>query len=98
MSQRDGLAQSGFVTAIAPYDRRAGKTIGQPRIITRGFVHAPDAGELLDQAKALVRSAADVRKGTAPRQVEEKVEQALTGLFYRQTKQKPVVTVALVEV
>ncbi len=41
--QRDGLAQSGFVTAIAPYDRRAGKTIGQPRIVTRGFVHAPNA-------------------------------------------------------
>ena len=30
--------------------------------------------------------------------LEEKVEQALSGLFYRETRQKPVVTVALVDV
>jgi ribonuclease J len=96
--QRDGLAQSGFVTAIAPYDRRAGKTIGQPRIVTRGFVYAPNAEHLLAQAGELVRSTAASRRGTAPGKVEEKVERALSGLFYRETRQKPVVTVALVEV
>ena len=98
IGQRDGLAQSGFVTAIAPYDRRAGKTTGQPRIVTRGFVHAPNAQHLLAQAEELVRSTAAARRGTAPYKVEAKVEQALSGLFYRETKQKPVVTVALVEV
>jgi len=98
IGQRDGLAQSGFVTAIAPYDRRAGKTTGQPRIVTRGFVHAPNAQHLLAQAEELVRSTAAARRGTAPDKVEAKVEQALSGFFYRETKQKPVVTVALVEV
>jgi ribonuclease J len=96
--QRDGLAQSGFVTAIARYDRRAGKTTGQPRIVTRGFVHAPNAEHLLAQAGELVRSTAAARRGTAPGKVEAKVEQALSGLFYRETRQRPVVTVALVDV
>jgi ribonuclease J len=96
--QRDGLAQSGFVTAIASYDRRAGKTIGQPRIVTRGFVHAPNAEHLLAQAGDLVRSTAAAKRGTAPGKVEARVEQALSGLFYRETRQKPVVTVALVDV
>jgi ribonuclease J len=98
IGQRDGLAQSGFVTAIAPYDRRAGKTIGQPRIVTHGFVHASNAEHLLAQAGELVRSTAAGRRGTAPGKVEETIERALSGLFYRETRQKPVVTVALVEV
>jgi ribonuclease J len=98
MRQRDGLAQSGFVTAVAPYDRHAGKTVGQPRIITRGFVYAPNAEDLLAQAGDLVSSTAAVKQGTAPGKVEEKVEQALASLFYRETKRKPVVTVALVDV
>ena len=50
------------------------------------------------QAGDLVRSTAAARRGTAPGKVEEKVERALSGLFYRETRQKPVVMVALVEV
>ncbi len=98
MSQRDGLAQSGFVTAIALYDRRAGKAVGQPRIITQGFVYAPDAEELLSQAGDVVRSTASVKRGTAPGKVEETVERALSSFFYEETRRKPVVTVALIEV
>ena len=97
MRQRDELAQSGFVTAIARYDRQAGRTVGQPRIITRGFVYVPDAEDLLARAGDVVRSTASVRRGTAPDKVEEKVEQALSSFFYRETKRKPVVTVALLE-
>jgi ribonuclease J len=98
MRQRDGLAHSGFVTAVAPYDRRAGKTVGQPRIITRGFVYAPNAENLLAQAEDLVRATASVRRGTAPDQVEKKVERALSDFFYRETRRRPVVTAAMMEV
>lgn len=97
MRQRDELAQSGFVTAIARYDRRAGKTVGQPRIITSGFVYTPDAQDLLSRAGKVVSAAASGERGTAPEEVEAKVERALSSLFYRETKRKPVVTVALTE-
>jgi ribonuclease J len=98
MRQRDGLAESGFVTAVAPYDRHAGKTVGQPRIITRGFVYAPDAEDLLAQAGDLVRSTASVKRGTASDKVEERVERALSDFFYQETRRRPVVTVAMMEV
>jgi ribonuclease J len=98
MNQRDGLAQSGFVTAIAGYDRQSGKTVGKPRIITRGFVYVPDADDLLSRAEDVLRRAASVRNGTGPHKVEEKVERALSSFFYRETKRRPVVTVALMEV
>jgi len=95
--QRDELAQGGFVTAVARYDRQAGKTVGQPRIITSGFVYTPDAQDLLSQAGKVVSTAASGKRGSAPAEVEAKVERALSSLFYRETKRKPVVTVALTE-
>jgi len=98
MRQRDELAQSGFVTAIARYDGQTGKIVGQPRIVTRGFVYVPDAEDLLLRAEDVVRSAASAKRGSAPGKVEERVEKALSSFFYRETKRKPVVTVALVEV
>jgi ribonuclease J len=97
MRQRDDLAQSGFVTAITRYDRRAGKLVGQPRILTHGFVYVPDAEALLAQAEEVVRTAASTRRGTAPEKVEAKVEQALSSFLYRETKRKPVVKAVLVE-
>ncbi len=97
MGQRDELAQSGFVTAVASYDRKAGKLVGQPRLISRGFVYVPDAEDLLSRAGDVARSAASVQPGTKAGKVEAKMEQALSSFFYRETKRKPVVTVALVE-
>jgi ribonuclease J len=98
MRQRDDLAQSGFVTAIVRYDRQTGQPLGQPRIITRGFVFAPDAGDLLSSAQDVVRSAVASKNGHTPEKLEAKVEQALSSFFYRQTRRKPVVTAALIEV
>jgi ribonuclease J len=97
MGQRDELAQGGFVTAVASYDRRAGRMVGQPRLISRGFVYVPDAEDLLSRAGDVARSAASVKQGTAPARVEEKIERALSTFFYRETKRKPIITVALVE-
>jgi ribonuclease J len=71
--------------------------VGQPRIITRGFVYAPDAEDLLTRAENLVRTTASVKRGTAPGKVEERVERALSSFFYQETKRRPLVTVAMME-
>jgi mRNA degradation ribonuclease J1/J2 len=39
-----------------------------------------------------------VRRGTAPDKVEQKVEQALSDFFYRETRRKPIVAAAMMEV
>jgi ribonuclease J len=97
MREREALGQSGFVTAIVRYKRQKGRPVGQPRIITRGFVFTPEAEELLSRAKDVVRSAASVKPGTALGQVEEEVEKALSHFFYKETRRRPVVTSAVIE-
>ncbi len=96
MHERDRLKQNGFVTAVVHYERQKGRPIGQPRLITQGFVFVPEAEDLLLRARDVVRSAANVQEGTPPDQVEDKIERALADFFYRETRRNPVVTAAVV--
>jgi ribonuclease J len=98
MRERETLGAGGFVMAVVPYERRQGQLVGQPRITTRGFIFAPEAEELLSRAEDVVRSAASVEPWTPPNEVEEQVEQALSRFLYRETRRRPVVVSAVVEV
>lgn len=98
MRQRDALSESGFVTAVIPYNPRKGRPAGQPRIITRGFVFTPEAEDLLSRAEDVVRSAASVTRGAKPADVEKNVEQALSQFLHRETRRDPLVIATLVEI
>ncbi len=95
--EREALSENGFVTVAARYDRRAGQLVGPSRILTGGFVYAPESGDLLDRAQDVIRSAGSVKPGTAPEKVEEKVERALAHFFYRETRRNPVVRSAVMD-
>ena len=97
MREREALGENGFVTAIVRYDRQAGRPAGEPRILTRGFVFTPEAEDLLSRAVDVIRSAASVQAGTAPEEVEERVERELSRFLYRETRRHPVVMSAVME-
>lgn len=97
MRERDALRESGFVAAIVRYRRGTGRPLGEPRIITRGFVFIPESEELLSRAGDVIRSAASVAPGTAPDQVEEQIERALSRFIYRETRREPIVIAAVIE-
>jgi ribonuclease J len=95
--EREALGENGFVTVAVRYDRRAGQLVGRSRILTGGFVYAPESGDLLDRAQDVIRSAGSVKPGTASTEVEAKVERALAQFFYRETRRSPVVRSAVME-
>ena len=97
MGQRDALAQSGYVTAVALYNREAGSIVGKPRVITHGFVLLPDAQDLISQAEEVIHTSGTVKAGTAPQKVEDEVAKALSNLFRQEARRKPVVSVVLME-
>ena len=55
LRDRRVLAEEGVVVVVATVDVRAGEVVGNPEIVTRGWVHAPEAEELLEEASASVR-------------------------------------------
>jgi ribonuclease J len=95
MRERELLGQSGFVMAALSRSRQSGQIVGQPRIITRGFVFTPEADDLLVRAQDVIRTAVSEAKSG---ELEEKVELALSRFLYRETRRHPVVVVVAVEV
>jgi ribonuclease J len=97
MSEREALGQNGFVMSIVRYERRTGRPVGRPRIITRGFIFVPGAEDLLAQAEEVTLSAASARPGTPAARIEEQVQAALSAFLYRETRSRPIVIPTVIE-
>src|SRR5260221_2013129 len=54
LRDRRNLAEEGLVVVIVTVDSKTGEGVTGPEIVTRGWVYAPEAEELLEEAKAAV--------------------------------------------
>ena len=97
LREREKLGRNGFVMSTIRYDQKSGRPVGQPRIVTRGFIFVPGAENLLARAEDVTRSAASVQPGTPVAAVEEQVQDALSNFFYRETQSRPVVIPVVME-
>ena len=52
LRDRRVLAEEGVVVVVVTVDAKSGEVLTGPEIITRGWVYAPEAEELLDEARA----------------------------------------------
>jgi ribonuclease J len=97
MRERETLGRNGFVMCIVRYERRTGRPVGRPRIITKGFIFAPGAEDLLAQAEEVTLSAALAKPRTSPEQVEKQIQAALSKFLYQETKGRPIVIPTVIE-
>jgi ribonuclease J len=54
LRDRRNLAEEGLVVVIVTVDATTAEVVTGPEIVTRGWVYAPEAEELLEEAKAAV--------------------------------------------
>ena len=92
--EREILSRDGFVLVNLVMDKDSSRLIEDPEIITRGFVYAREADELLEAARRLVVENVD-RSGNGRMQGD--LEQALKAFFYTRTKRRPMVFVTISE-
>lgn len=86
---REKLSDSGFVVVVADTDGN-GHILGQPEFISRGFADRHDSQELFEKAQeTVVRTVRKYRDH--PKQVEDKVADAVGRYLYRETGLRPVV-------
>ncbi len=70
LRDRRVLSEEGVVVVVATVDLHARDLVGDPEIVTRGWVHGPDAEELVEEATALrsqVPRSCTLRRGLRPR-------------------------------
>ncbi len=89
MRDRQRLSQDGFIVALIPVNKRR-RLVGEPQIVSRGFVYVNDAEELFEAGRQEIKRR--YRQGT------HQLRRALEDLFYRETRSRPVVLPQFVRV
>src|SRR5204863_4568378 len=94
LRDRKVLAEEGVVIVVVTVDAKSGEVLTGPEIITRGWVYAPEAEELLDEARAAVlaslEEAADAG-GTDFETLKRHARAALGRFVNERTRRRPMI-------
>jgi ribonuclease J len=100
LRDRRKLAEEGVVVVVSTVDIQTGKVLVGPEIITRGWVYAPEAEDLLDEACDTVADALEKALADGIRDVEQLEREArrATGKFVSErTKRRPMIVPVVME-
>jgi ribonuclease J len=101
LRDRRNLAEEGLVVVIVTVDAKTGEVVTGPEIVTRGWVYAPEAEELLEEAKAAVlaslREATD-EGATDFDTLRRHARRSLGKFINERTKRRPAVIPVVMEV
>jgi ribonuclease J len=92
--ERELLSREGFVMVNLVTDSISGKLAQQPEIVTRGFVYAPEAAELLASTSERISRAVERANGN----LAQDVETAVRNFLYNETKRRPLVFVNVTQI
>ncbi|MEY2468229.1 MAG: ribonuclease, partial [Actinomycetota bacterium] len=107
LRDRKVLAEEGVVIVVVTVDGKTGDVLGKPEVITRGWVYAPEAEDLLDEAREAVRVAVmnlskdsqTSQDATADIETLRKTARSALGKFVNEkTRRRPMIVPIVMEV
>ena len=101
LRDRRVLAEEGVIVVVVTVDVKSGEVLTGPEIITRGWVYAPEAEDLLDEARKAVivslEEAAD-EGATDFETLKRHIRTALGRFVNERTKRRPMIVPVVMEV
>jgi ribonuclease J len=101
LRDRRALSEEGMIVVVATIDAQTGEIVSGPEIITRGWVYAPEAEDLLGEARRRVResleAASEERVGDWST-LKRHARDALRSFVWERTQRRPVVVPVIMEV
>jgi ribonuclease J len=99
---RRALAREGILMVVVSVDRQSGQIVAGPEILTRGFVHAKESGDLLDATKLHVRKAlGEYTNGHSTDDwgyLSRQIREAAANYLFRETRRRPMILPMVLEV
>jgi ribonuclease J len=101
LRDRRVLAEEGVVIVVVTVDAKSGEILTGPEIITRGWVYAPEAEELLGEARLAVLHAMEQAADSGSVDFEtlrRRARSALGKFVSERTKRRPMIVPVIMEV
>jgi ribonuclease J len=98
LRDRKVLADEGVVIVVVTVDSKTGDVIGRVEVITRGWVYAPEAEDLLDEARERVRAQVSAVASTDVDTLRKTARSALGKFVSERTRRRPMIVPIVMEV
>ncbi|MGQ0825946.1 MAG: ribonuclease J [Actinomycetota bacterium] len=101
LRDRRALAEEGVVVVIVTVDAHSGEVVTGPEIVTRGWVYAPEAEDLLEDARRVVREAIEhaAKEGATDFDTMRRhARKSLAKFIDERTRRRPIVIPVVMEV
>ncbi len=101
LRDRRALAEEGVVVVIVTLDSQTGEVVTGPEIVTRGWVYAPEAEDLLEEAKQVVRESISeaAREGATDFDTMRRhARKSLAKFIDERTRRRPTVIPVVMEI
>jgi ribonuclease J len=98
---RQMLARDGILMVVVAVDRRSGRVVAGPDMLSRGFVPGREGQEVLDEARDVVLQALDHGGGDVPSDwdfANRKIKDSLGKFLYKKTQRRPMILPLVMEV
>ena len=100
LGDRKQLSEDGLFTVVIPLKKKTGELIGQPEIISRGFVYVKKLGRT-DCGREKIWSRGLRRSSHRPQRMERyknNIRSALKNELYHKTKRTPIILPIIIEI
>lgn len=100
LRDRQLMSEEGVVVVVARVDMKTGRLVGEPDVISRGFVFGESGEDITGASREIVKSIFSSMHGgpTDFRYIRHEVENNLGKFYYEETKRKPLILTTVVEI
>lgn len=100
LRDRKHMAEDGMFVIIVTVERRSGRLVGSPDILSRGFVYLRESGHLLDDVRAQVKKKFGGIKNKPGdwNFLKNKIRDDIGDYLFDQTQRRPMVLPVVIEV
>lgn len=99
LRDRQLMSEEGVVVVVIRVEKQSGRLVGEPDVISRGFVFGEIAEDILDASKEIIKSLFKSPQGSMDiRYIRKEVENNLGKFFYSEVKRNPLILTSIVEV
>ncbi|SHG91175.1 ribonuclease J [Anaerosphaera aminiphila DSM 21120] len=100
LRDRKHLSEDGLIVVVVSISKSEGKVISGPDIISRGFVYVRESGDLMDDARKVVKATldkCDSKSITDWSSLKNNIRDDLKGFLFNQTKRNPMILPIIME-
>lgn len=101
LRDRMSMSSDGIFVVIAMVDKKTGKLVTSPDVISRGFIYMKENEELIARARAVVRRSFDKRNPKEPTDWSKfklRLRDDVSNYLYGETKRNPMVITVINEI